>query len=444
MFQGLGAGPPRGSPLFGLSFEEQLFTTSISFTADMAPWFERLLFLKDPTWWKSQPGHPDSLLSAIHPDKHANIRKALSPGFTTRSLKAQEHLVQKYVNLLVQRLRERVVENGSGDLLEIDIAPWFHYTTFDIFGELGFGESFDCLQHSRYHPWIALLFNSVKAASFVAATRFYPWLEFLSMKCIPQLLKEMQKDHYNQIVDKVRRRLSWELQQPDIMSHLINDNSETLLPLGELDATFMIFTTAGSETTATVLTGTLNYLVQNPAKLATLVEEVRGAFKSELDISIDAVRNLQYLNAVINEGLRLCPPVPWMLPRLVPQGGRTVCGVWLPGGTRLSLQPYSLYRNAEKFHLATTFIPERWLPAASTDPDSPFFQDERASVQPFSAGPRSCMGIHLAWAEMRLILAKLLLVFDVEAVQGKRLRWEDLRTFLLVEKRPLEVRIRHA
>lgn len=54
------------------------------------------------------------------------------------------------------------------------------------------------------------------------------------------------------------------------------------------------------------------------------------------------------------------------------------------------------------------------------------------------------MGIHLAWAEMRLILAKLLLVFDVEAVQGKRLRWEDLRTFLLVEKRPLEVRIRHA
>jgi cytochrome P450 len=54
------------------------------------------------------------------------------------------------------------------------------------------------------------------------------------------------------------------------------------------------------------------------------------------------------------------------------------------------------------------------------------------------------MGIHIAWAEMRLILAKLLLVFDFEAVQGKELRWEGLRTFLLVEKRPLDVRMRLA
>lgn len=169
--------------------------------------------------------------------------------------------MHKYVNLLVQRLRERVVDNGSTNVLEIDIAPWFHYITFDIFGELGFGESFDCLQHSHYYPWIALLFNSVKAVLFVAATRFYPWLESLLMKCIPLSLQKMQKDHYNQIVDKVQRRLSWELQQPDIMSYLINDNGKTVLPLDELNATFMILIIAGSETIATILTGTLNYLV---------------------------------------------------------------------------------------------------------------------------------------------------------------------------------------
>lgn len=51
------------------------------------------------------------------------------------------------------------------------------------------------------------------------------------------------------------------------------------------------------------------------------------------------------------------------------------------------------------------------------------------------------MGIHIAWAEMRLILAKLLFEFDFEAIQGNQLRWEELRTFLLVEKRPLKVRI---
>lgn len=52
------------------------------------------------------------------------------------------------------------------------------------------------------------------------------------------------------------------------------------------------------------------------------------------------------------------------------------------------------------------------------------------------------MGQHLAWAEMRLIMAKLLWTFDFEAVEDKRLRWEDLRTFLLVEKKPVSVRMR--
>jgi cytochrome P450 len=52
------------------------------------------------------------------------------------------------------------------------------------------------------------------------------------------------------------------------------------------------------------------------------------------------------------------------------------------------------------------------------------------------------MGQHLAWAEMRLILAKLLFTFDLEAVAGKQFRWEELRTFLLVEKRPIYVRLK--
>jgi cytochrome P450 len=63
-------------------------------------------------------------------------------------------------------------------------------------------------------------------------------------------------------------------------------------------------------------------------------------------------------------------------------------------------------------------------------------------MQPFSIGPRSCMGQHLAWAEMRLILSKMLFTFDFEAVEGKTLQWEDLRTFLLVEKKPIHVRLK--
>jgi len=106
----------------------------------------------------------------------------------------------------------------------------------------------------------------------------------------------------------------------------------------------------------------------------------------------------------------------------------------------VSLQQWSLFRDPKGFHDPLKFCPERWLPSTMT-PANPFFNDQRQAVQPFSLGPRSCMGKSLAWAEMRLVLAKLLLAFEFEAA-GIPVKWEELRTFLLVEKRPLTFRLR--
>ncbi|KAL4737952.1 cytochrome P450 [Aspergillus similis] len=366
-------------------------------------------FLKDPLWWARQPGHPDSLLSVISPEKHAHMRRILSPGFTARALREQEPFVQKYVNLLIAQLQDLVSRSQSA---HINMAPWFNYTTFDIFGDLGFGESFNCLQHSRYHPWIALLFDSVKAAGFVIATRCYPLIEAVLLKCVPPSMKKIQRDHYQQIVDKVQRRLSWELQRPDFMSYVIDEGGSLRLDAGELYATFMILTTAA-----------------------------RGAFSTLDAITIDAVRNLPFLNAVIQEGLRLCPPIPWVLPRIVPQGGSMVCGTWLPGGTPVSIQAYTLNRDPALFHRSTSFLPERWLASSTFDPASCFYNDQRQVVQPFAIGPHACLGQRLAWAEMQLILAKLVWMFDFGAIDGECVRWEDLRTYLLVERKPINVRI---
>lgn len=415
-------------------------------------------FLKDPLWWSSQPGHPDSIINAIDPEVHSRIRKALAPGFTPRALRSQEPFIQRYVSLLVERLQEQAPSSLS---FEIDISPWFNYTTFDIFGDLGFGESFECLEKSTYHLWIALLFNSVKAAGFIVSARFYPWVEFMLMKCIPPSLKQVQKDHYNQIVEKVNRRLNWELDRPDLMSHVLPKAGEGGLSHGEICATFMVLTTAGSETTATTLCGAVNYLMAHPEKLTLLSTEIRSSFRNMEQITLATLQDLPYLNAVIQEALRLCPAIPWVLPRRVPAGGDTVCGFWLPGGvssrpvnltgrnsdltttqTPVSIQAWTLNRDPSYFHNPTSFEPERWLPEASSKEDSPFYRDQRRAIEPFSTGPRSCMGQHLAWAEMRLILAKLLFTFDLEAVPGKYFKWEELKTFLLVEKRPIYVRLK--
>lgn len=441
---------------------EVTFASADAYNDILLPRPNHQAFLKDPVWWDSQPGHPSSIINAINPDVHARIRKALAPGFTSRSLRNQEPFIQRYVNLLVDRLEEQTEEKATGQWLEFDISPWFNYTTFDIFGDLGFGESFDCLQHSQYHPWIALLFNSVKAASFIVSARFYPWIEYFLMKCIPASLKKVQRDHYQQIVEKVNRRLSWELERPDLMSHVIQQRpGEEGLTTPEISATFMVLTTAGSETTATTLCGAVSYLTASPDKMAKLASEIRTSFHTLEQLTLEAVQNLPYLNAVINEALRLSPAIPWVLPRIVPAGGDTVCETWLPGGvslnlvfytmiytltnfsqTPVSIQAWTLNRDPNYFHNAAAFKPERWLINAYDDPDSPYYHDKRSAIQPFSTGPRSCMGQLLAWAEMRLILSKLLLKFDLEAVEGKSFQWEELKTFLLVEKRPMFVRIK--
>jgi len=127
--------------------------------------------------------------------------------------------------------------------------------------------------------------------------------------------------------------MNWEVDRPDLMSYVIKHNDEKEgMSLGEIEATFMVLTTAGSETTATVLSGTLNYLIAGPDKLLRLTQEIRVRFPQEADITLEALNELPYLKAVIQEGLRLCPPIPVMLPRVVPEEGDTVSGTWIPGG----------------------------------------------------------------------------------------------------------------
>jgi cytochrome P450 len=240
------------------------------------------------------------------------------------------------------------------------------------------------------------------------------------------------------------------------MSYVIEHNEkEKSMTMGEIQATFSELVTAGSETSATVLAGTVNHLVQNPMIMATLVSEIRQSFDQESDITFDAMSKLPYLTAVINEGLRLCPPVPVMLPRVVPEGGDRVCGLWMPGGvsneclskfmanktqTSISIQAWSLFRDPTLFHRADEYLPQRWLESEKSD--SPYFQDRRDVVTPFSLGPRGCIGKDLAWAEIRLVLIKLLWNFDLTATPNP-LKWESLRTFLLVEKKPVEINIKH-
>ena len=123
----------------------------------------------------------------------------------------------------------------------------------------------------------------------------------------------------------------------------------------------------------------------------TLYAELRASFDTPYD-------QLPYLNAVLREGLRMFPSIPMSLPRYVPKGGRDIDGSWLPEGTIVSCQPYTMHRfDQDVFPKPDTFDPQRWLDKeAEVEMNRHFFA--------FASGGRGCLGRHLAMAEMRLLL----------------------------------------
>lgn len=256
------------------------------------------------------------------------------PGFSPTALRNQEPLIQSYVELFITRLLQKTsaADNGTAS---VNMTQWFNFITFDIIGDLTFSESFHCLETSQYHPWIAILYSHFKATALAAACRFFPILQRLMLYILPKAVKQQRIDHFNMSKEKVHQRIKAQQNHTwgnaDFMSHVLRHDDEKGMSVPEIESTFNIFVLAGSETSATSLGGMLSYLLKNSTVMELLVHEIRTSFASSSEITGDRVGQLPYLNAVIEEGLRLCQPVPLGLLRKVPPGGAFVCGHWLPG-----------------------------------------------------------------------------------------------------------------
>lgn len=287
-------------------------------------------FPKNKIFYTAPLRHVENIVTETDPTEHARIRKLLASAFTEQAVNAQEDTVQYYANLLVAQLKERAITpDGNGGIF--DMTSWLNFFTFDLVGDLGFGEPFGCLEKGQYHPWIDVVINFPKGLVYFAAARYYPWIDYLLMRCIPKSIIKMQQEHHQLTNEKVHRRLNLETTRNDFMTPVLEKNSDfKIMSIAEVESTFNILIVAASETVGTTLCGIINYLVQNSTELEKLVAEIRSAFPDESEISLASLKELVFLNAVIREGLRLCNPVPGGVPRIVPKGGGTVCGHFIP------------------------------------------------------------------------------------------------------------------
>lgn len=98
----------------------------------------------------------------------------------------------------------------------------------------------------------------------------------------------------------------------------------------DIESHVSLLIVAGSETTATLLSGCTYLLLNNPGAMEKLTREVRSTFKAESEINITTAGQLNYMLACLDEALRYYPPVPIGNPRVVPKGGKVLCGNYVP------------------------------------------------------------------------------------------------------------------
>ena len=288
-------------------------------------------FPKNPIWWGEFLGRTPSIVSTPDHAAHERMRKLLSYCFSVKAMKGHEYTVQLHTNFMIRKFRERMLDAKK---TTVNIVDWYMFLTFDILGDLGFGESFNCLNSSNLHPWISTIFNYFKIGAYMGLLRLYTSLsiDHLLIRCAPKSATKTSKEHYDWAVQKVHRRINLETQRDDFMSYILEHNAKDCMSISEIENNANVLIVAGSETCGTVLSGTTNYLVKSTTAYQKLTDEIRTTFARAEDMNFKALADLPYLNAVIDEGLRMSPPSASGLAHLVPQGGDTVCGAWLPEG----------------------------------------------------------------------------------------------------------------
>ncbi|KAF2645032.1 cytochrome P450 [Massarina eburnea CBS 473.64] len=369
-----------------------------------------------------------SLVTA-HDADHARMRRIFTPAFSDRALKEQEPLFMKYVTLLVELLRTGTTKDAEQ---KFDMVKLYNFTTFDIMGDLAFGESLHMLKKAEYAPWVSIIISMVKTGARMSLMSHYPLVMSLFKALMPESAMKKRAEHHEYARERVEKRLDKGRsgEGVDLWDLVLRQSEEKGLSRPEMDANARLFMVAGSETTATLLSGLTYHLLANTDTMAKLTKEIRETFSGLEEMSIESIAQLPYLNACIKEGLRLNPPIALALPRKTPPEGSTICGSYVPPGWYVGIPQCVMFRSETNFKDALSFVPERWLG------DERYDGDQKACLQPFSVGSRDCIGRNMAYHEVRLIMTKILYEFDLEICPESE-NWDDQKIYMLWEKKPL-------
>lgn len=320
-------------------------------------------------------------LFGVNEDQHLQERKLMMPAFHRQRLAT-------YAQDMVAITADEMGRLPCGEVIEM--AAWMRQLTLRIATKTLFGEDM-----GTPGGGVGQLIQTALSLQGNLLLRLLPldwpglpWHRYLDI--VAQYETEMRG-----VIEAKQARGG---DEADVLSMLLQVQDEDTG--GRLSATELlghvgVLFVAGHETSANALTWTLFLLSQHPQIMADLWEELNAVLEGDRP-SLGQIQQCVLLDRVVKESLRILPPVPWN--GRVTAKPTTLGGYDLPAGTEVLASIYQTHHLPEIYPQPETFQPSRWETITPNNYE----------YNPFSAGPRMCIGAGFAMMEIKLILALLL------------------------------------
>uniref|UniRef100_A0A7N6AWP7 unspecific monooxygenase n=1 Tax=Anabas testudineus TaxID=64144 RepID=A0A7N6AWP7_ANATE len=340
-------------------------------------------------------------VSIAEDDQWKRIRSVLSPSFTSGRLKEMFTIMKHHSANLISSMKKKADKDEPLELKE-----FFGPYSMDVVTSTAFSVDIDSLNNPS-DPFVANIKKMLKFDFFNPlflltynqnCTCFQSRVDFL------QLMIDSQKDN------EVEKGL--------------NDH--------EILSQAMIFIFAGYETSSSALTFLSYNLATNPDVMKRLQQEIDSTFPNKAPVEYQALMQMEYLDSVINESLRLYP-IAARLER-VAKATVEINGLVIPKGMVVMVPTWPLHRDPDLWSEPEKFKPERFSKENKENID-PY------TYMPFGAGPRNCIGMRFALVVMKLAVVEILQRYSFSVCKETEIPFEMDIQGLLTPKRPIQLKL---
>ncbi|KAL9622284.1 MAG: hypothetical protein Q9160_003295 [Pyrenula sp. 1 TL-2023] len=359
-----------------------------------------------------QFGWPQSTSNTIDSNLHKMRRGALAGFFSRRSILALEPMIREKVEKTCFRLSEVKTTRTP-----VDLRLLFSCMTTDVITEYAFPRCFDLLSTPDLCP--AWRNTFAKGLRNIQWLKHFPFLWDVLRSRLGGMLARLSPDmritqdwetgNQKLIKDIVKSYDPSSMKKEGSHPTIFHDLLSSDLPAQEksydrLCQEGSALIGAGVETTSNTLNVAIYYLHKDHERLNRLKAELQQAMPKASELaSWKQLETLPYLTAVIHESLRLALGTTSRFIRVAPNDTLQYKHYTIPPGTAVSVSVMLLHHHEPTFADPSSFSPERWLD--NNDP---------SDLLIFGKGPRKCLGINLAYAELYLALAAIVRRFDLE------------------------------